>query len=60
MIDYIVANKDLLAQAVLALIALATVIARITPTEKDDGFLAKLDVVVNKIFDFLKIPNNKK
>jgi hypothetical protein len=58
--NFIIENKENLAEAVLALIAFLTVVARLTPTKSDEGILAKIDHWVNKIFDLLKLPNNKK
>ena len=60
MIEFITGNKELIAEAVLALLAVGAIIVRLTPTEKDDGIFAKIDAAVNKVFDFLKLPNNKK
>lgn len=60
MIEFIIQHKDLLAETVLALIALGSLVVRLTKTETDDGLLHKIDIVVNKIFDFLKLPNRKK
>lgn len=53
-------NKEELAEALLALLALMAIIVRLTPTEKDDGVFAIIDKWVNKVFDFLKLPNTKK
>ena len=60
MINYILDNKDNLAEAVISLVALLVILARFTPSEKDDGFLAKLDYLINHLFDLLKLPNVKK
>jgi hypothetical protein len=58
--NFIIENKENLAEAIIALIAFLTVVVRLTPTKSDDGLLAKIDHWVNKIFDLLKLPNNKK
>lgn len=60
MIQFIMEHKEDLAEGILALLGLMAIIVRITPTEKDDGLFSKIDKIVNNIFDFLKLPNNKK
>lgn len=44
----------------IALIGVAELIVRLTPTISDDGAVERFAKVVKKICDFLKIPNNLK
>ena len=46
--------------ALSALIAALELIARLTPTEKDDAFMERVGAIIRKVMDFLKIPNVKK
>jgi hypothetical protein len=59
-IDLYVNNKENIAEIVGILLALFAFIVRVTPTKSDDGFFSKVDYWVNKIFDFMKLPNPKK
>lgn len=59
-IKFLESHMNDIAEAILLLLAMLSIIFRLTPTEKDDGFLAKVDMWVNKIFDFFKLPNNLK
>lgn len=43
-----------------ALLAAAETITRLTPTEKDDGFVKRLGEIYAKLFDILRVPNLKK
>lgn len=50
---------------ITALLNLARAIARLTPTEKDDAFIAKHEDKLSKLVDFLTklvtiLPDNKK
>ena len=47
MIDFIQTNQEALVQIVLATVALASLIANLTPTESDNKIVAKLSAVVN-------------
>jgi len=47
-------------EALMGLMVFLAFIVRITPTKTDDGWFKKIDDIVNKIFDFLKLPNIKK
>lgn len=49
MIEWVAANSDDLLQLLLAIIGAASVIAKLTPTPKDDSIIAKIVDVVNKI-----------
>ena len=54
MIEYLNENKEGLLQVITAVIALASAVAAVTPTPKDDGVLKKLsrliDVLALNIF----------
>ena len=54
MIEYLNENKEGLLQVITAVIALASAVAALTPTPKDDGVLKKLsrliDVLALNIF----------
>ena len=54
---YIKSNPEL---AIGILLGLAELITRLTPTKADDGFIARIGVLVGKVFDLVKIPNRKK
>ena len=41
-------------------IAVAEVITRLTPTEKDDAFVQRLGAGIKKVLDAIKLPNVKK
>lgn len=43
-----------------ALMTLLQFIVRLTPTEKDDGFVERLGLFLSKAMDVLNIPNVKK
>lgn len=58
--QFMTANWDKISGALLAFIALAEAITRLTPTEKDDGFVERMGAIIRKILDFLKVPNAKK
>ena len=59
-VQYLMANKDVFFALILALLAVAELIVRLTPTKKDDGVVQRIGGVIKKIFDFLKVPNNLK
>lgn len=59
-INWIVANYVELFGAILGLVAVAEVIVRLTPTQKDDGAVERIGSFIKKVADFLKIPNVKK
>lgn len=59
-IEWLLANKEILAGIVLGLLAIAELIVRLTPTEKDNGAVERVGAVIRKILDFLKVPNNIK
>lgn len=57
MIDFIQTNQEALVQIVLATVALASLIANLTPTESDNKIVAKLSAIVNFLaLNFKKKP----
>lgn len=58
-VKYMMANKDVFVAAILALLAFAEVVVRLTPTKTDDGVVERIGSVIKKILDFLGFPNNK-
>ncbi len=44
----------------LALLAIAEVVVRLTPTKDDDAFIERLGKLIKAILDAIKLPNNKK
>lgn len=42
------------------LVAVAEVVVRFTPTEKDDGAVQRIGGYLKKVMDWLKIPNRTK
>lgn len=48
-----------LAEIVLALIVVAELVVRITPTKEDDGFIERIGGVIRKFLDMLGLPNKK-
>jgi hypothetical protein len=58
-IAYLMANGPALAAIVLAILSVAEMIVRITPTEKDDGAVERVGKVIRKAFDYLGVPKNK-
>ena len=57
--EWLLQNIDKMAAALLALIALAEAIVRLTPTEKDDGAVERVGAIIRKLLDVLKVPNKK-
>ena len=58
--QFVVQHWGDITMAILALVALAEAIVRITPTQSDDGAVERIGSVIRKILDFLKVPNNTK
>lgn len=56
-VDFLVEHQNNIAEIIAYSIALLMVIFRMFPTEKGEGFLAKVDKWFNKALDLLKIPN---
>lgn len=52
---YICANPE---QAAVAVLAIAEVVTRMTPTKKDDGFVTRAGKIVD--FVFARLPNRLK
>ena len=47
MIDYIIENKEGVLQVITSVIAVASAVAALTPTPKDDTFIGKLYKLVD-------------
>ena len=43
-----------------ALVGIAEMITRLTPTKKDDGFVQRIGAALKKILDLIGVPNNLK
>lgn len=54
---YIVSNPEI---SVPAALAVAEAITRLTPTDKDDGFVKRIGSVVDLVFNAVKFPNRLK
>jgi hypothetical protein len=59
-IAFIVAHVVELAGIVLAVLTVAELIVRLTPTKEDDGFVERVGKVIRMILDFLRIPNSRR
>ena len=57
---WIAENYLNLGTVLLAGVALAEAIVRLTPTKSDDGAVERIGAVIRKICDLLKVPNNTK
>ena len=57
---WITENYVQLIYLAFAIISVAEIVVRFTPTEKDDGAVERIGYFVRKLADFLKIPNLKK
>jgi hypothetical protein len=57
MIGFIIANWEWLVPSVLIV---AEGITRITPTEKDDGFVKRIGAAVDFVMNNIKFPNRLK
>ena len=60
MVWFLQANWDLLVATVLAFLAFLELAVRLTPTKTDDGAVERIGIIVKKVFDLLKVPNNVK
>lgn len=60
--SYIMTHGPAIASILLAIIAVAEMIVRLTPTKKDDGAVQRIGGVIRKLIDYAKVvfPNNKK
>ena len=59
MIDWIQENWGQIVQITLILYAIAEVVVKLTPSEKDNSILKKVAEIVNQIIDAV-VPNLKK
>lgn len=55
-ISWISSNGTSMVMAMTSIIAAATIIARLTPTQKDDNFIAKFQVFFEKLSNMF-LPN---
>lgn len=60
LIAYLKEHGPAIAAIVLALLSVAEMIVRLTPTTKDDGAVERVGLWIRKVLDFLKVPNLKK
>lgn len=59
-IEWLKANHGLVAEAILASIAALSLVAKLTPTDKDDFIVSKIDEYVRKILGFIGLqPKDK-
>lgn len=60
-VRWILENKDNIAEGVLLLLGIGAFVVRLSPTKSDDGIFKKVDDIVNKVLDWMKVvPNNRK
>ena len=56
--EWFLANKEMIGEGLVGLLAFATLIQRLfIRTEKAAGFITRMGQVIDKIMDKLKIPN---
>lgn len=60
LIWYVQGNWDMILITTSSFIAFAEVAVRLTPTKVDDGFVHRIGSLVDRLFDFLKVPNLKR
>ncbi len=58
--QWVLEHRQVVYDGVLLLVAVATFIVRLTPTQADDGFMARVDRWVQKGLDWIKVPNTRK
>lgn len=58
-VAWVMAHLSELAMVLLALLSVAELVTRLTPTKKDDGFVERVGGIIRRMLDFLKIPNTK-
>jgi len=58
--EWVLEHRQTVYDGVLLLVAVATFIVRLTPTQTDDGFMARVDKYVQKVLDWIKVPNKLK
>lgn len=54
------ANGGNLAELLLALLVVAELVVRLTPTKSDDGAVERVGAIIRKCLDWLGLPNAKK
>jgi acetolactate synthase small subunit len=59
-IELLKANMGNIAELVLALLVVAEIVVRLTPTVADDGAVERAGHIIKKILDWVGFPNNKK
>jgi len=59
-INWIMANWKEISGVILGIIALAEMVVRLTPTEKDNGAVERIGSMIKKALDFFKFPNKLK
>lgn len=59
-IAWIMEHYDDVGLVLAALVGVAELVVRLTPTQKDDGAVQRIGSIVKKVLDFLKVPNNLK
>jgi hypothetical protein len=47
-------------QSLTLMVAAGTIAVRLTPTKSDDGFLARISSVLDRVLDLLRVPNVRK
>lgn len=57
--QWLIAHEADLVNIITGILGVATVVVRLTPTEKDDNLVHRIGDLVDKVLDFLHIPNNK-
>jgi hypothetical protein len=60
MVAWIMENYQELGALLLALVGVAEVVVRLTPTKKDDGAMERIGHVIRKAMDLMKVPNVRK
>lgn len=57
--NWVQTNGAILVGAIMALLACAEFVVRLTPTQKDDGAVERVGKFIRNTFDILKVPNKK-
>ncbi len=60
LIWFLQGNWDLFLPVVASFVALGEAVVRLTPTKTDDGFVTRIGVIIEKVLNALKVPNNVK
>ncbi len=53
-------NRGEVAQGLLALLAVAEIVVRLTPTKKDDGAVERLGSWIRRTLGWMRVPNARK